>query len=374
MSPKYGMEVRQNISQKLKLIGKMKFGQFLSLSEDKFKTYLKEIEAHPLFQELKDKYHLIGYRKFRDVSAKPSFLELKEELIPQDDGIDVEALLEKNPEALTVLKKVGSAMGPKQFADFLYGGQFEIREIVETSRLSREEAQIFKSFIDKFQIQSILGSSSLSPSAAPASPGFFKIVSIERRGNELIICPLEKESYLIKGRYFINYNRFEKLIAEKKFTRNWINKISALFKKLNLINRRTTTLYQVIYHIKEIQRKFFESENPEDLVPLTQSELARRIGVYPSSISRAIAGKSILTPRGEEKPLKFFFSKKRVQNFLLEVLAEERKRIKKGILSRPLSDEEIKRWLEKQYGVSMSRRTVCKYRKVLGVPPSHRRG
>lgn len=374
MSPKYGMEIRQNISQKLKLIGKMKFGQFLSLSEDKFKTYLKEIEAHPLFQELKDKYHLIGYRKFRDVSAKPSFLELKEELIPQDDGVDVEALLEKNPEALTVLKKVGSAMGPKQFADFLYGGQFEIREIVETSRLSREEAQIFKSFIDKFQIQSILGSSSLSPSAAPASPGFFKIVSIERRGNELIICPLEKESYLIKGRYFINYNRFEKLIAEKKFTRNWINKISALFKKLNLINRRTTTLYQVIYHIKEIQRKFFESENPEDLVPLTQSELARRIGVYPSSISRAIAGKSILTPRGEEKPLKFFFSKKRVQNFLLEVLAEERKRIKKGILSRPLSDEEIKRWLKKQYGVSMSRRTVCKYRKALGVPPSHRRG
>jgi len=374
MSPKYGMEIRQNVSQKLKLIGKMKFGQFLSLSEDKFKTYLKKIEADPLFRELKDKYHLIEYKKFYDVSANPSSLELKEELIPQGDDVDVEVLLEKNPGALAVLKKVGNTIGLKQFANFLYGSQLEVREIIKRCCLSPEETQIFKSFIDKFQIQSILGSSSLFLPSSFLSTRFFKIASIEKRGNELIICPLEKENYLIKGRYSINYNRFEKLIAEKKFTKGEINRISALFKKLVLINRRTTTLYQVIYHLKEIQRKFFESENPKDLVPLTQSELARRIGVYPSSISRAITDKSILTPGGEEKPLTFFFSKKRVQNLLLEVLAEERREIKEGILSSPLSDEEIRKRLEKQYGVSMSRRTVCKYRKTLRIPPSYQRG
>ncbi|HHJ00897.1 MAG TPA: hypothetical protein ENJ81_01770, partial [Candidatus Aerophobetes bacterium] len=91
MSSKHVMKVRQNLSQRLKQIGKMKLGQFLSLSEDKFESYLREVEADPLFQELKDKYHLIGYKKFRDVSERPSSLALKEELVPQqDDGIDIE--------------------------------------------------------------------------------------------------------------------------------------------------------------------------------------------------------------------------------------------------------------------------------------------
>ncbi|RLE08544.1 hypothetical protein DRZ78_00895 [Candidatus Aerophobetes bacterium] len=372
MSPKYGMEARQGISQRLKLVGKMKLGQFLSLPEDRFKIYLKKIEADPLFRELRDKYRLISYKKFRDVSRRPSSLELKEEFIPQNDGFDVEDLLEKNPEALAVLKKVGDIIGPRDFSNFLSGGRLEIREIEERCHLSPKERQIFKNFINKFQLQSIFDSSS---SLLPvSSPRFFKIASIEKRGNELIICPLDKESYLIKGRYLINYNRFEQLIAEKKFTRVQINRISAFFKKLNLINRRTTTLYQVIYHLKEIQRRFFESENPQDLVPLTQSELARRIGVYPSSISRAIADKSILTPLGEEKPLKFFFSKKRVQNLLLEILAEEKREMKAGILSGPLSDEEIRKRLKRRYGVNMSRRTVCKYRKALRIPPSRQRG
>ena len=133
---------------------------------------------------------------------------------------------------------------------------------------------------------------------------------------------------MIKGRYFINYSRFEKLIAERKFTEDKINKISAFFKKLDLINRRTTALYQVLYQLKEIQRKFFETGNPEDLVPLTQSELANRIGICVSTVSRAIAKKSILTPQGEEKPLKFFFSKRRVKNLLSKILTQERKWIK----------------------------------------------
>ena len=374
MSSKHVMKVRQNLSQRLKQIGKMKLGQFLSLSEDKFESYLREVEADPLFQELKDKYHLIGYKRFRDVSERPSSLALKEELVPQqDDGIDIESLLETSPEVLSVLKKVGNAVGLKQFTDFLYKGTLKISQIAQRCSLSPEEVRIFKDFINKFQIQSLFASSS-SFMAPSTSSRFFKIASIEKGENGLLICPLDKESYLIKGRYFINYSRFEKLIAERKFTEDKINKISAFFKKLDLINRRTTALYQVLYQLKEIQRKFFETGNPEDLVPLTQSELANRIGICVSTVSRAIAKKSILTPQGEEKPLKFFFSKRRVKNLLSKILTQERKWIKEGILSKPFSDEEIRKMLKKRYGIEMSRRTVCKYRKMLKVPSSYQRG
>lgn len=374
MDAKYKLQVKQGVSQRLKLIGKMKLGQFFSLPEDKFEEYLKKIEEDSLFQELRDKYHLIGYKRFRDVKEKSPSLRLKEELVSQEENVDVEELLEENPQTLPLLKKIGESIGLNQFRNFLYKGDLKIKEITERCHLSSQETKIFKEFINKFQIQSVFKlSSSSSSSSSSFSPKLFKVAAIEKRENTLVICPLEKESYLIKGKYFINYKHFQELIEGKAFAPSEINKISAFFKKLNLINRRTTTLYQIIHYLKEIQRKFFESGELKDLVPLTQSEIAYHIGVNPSSVSRAIANKSILTPQGKEKPLKFFFSKKRLKNFFLEILKEEEKEMKRGTLSRPFSDEEIKKRLKKQYNLILSRRTVCKYRQILRIPPSFKR-
>jgi len=373
MNTKHRLQAKQRISQRLKLIGKMKLGQFFSLPEDKFKEYIKKIEEDPLFQELKDKYHLVSYKRFRDVKERFPSLELKEKLVSQEGNVDVEELLEENPQALPILKKIGETIGVNQFSKFLYGGDLKIKEITDRCHLSSRETEIFKDFINKFQIQSVFELSPSSSSSSSFSLNLFKVAAIEKEENSLVICPLEKESYLIKGKYSINYERFQELIGGKVFTPSETNRISAFFKKLNLINRRMTTLYQIIHYLKEIQHKFFESGDPKDLVPLTQSEIAYHIGVNPSSVSRAIANKSILTPQGKEKPLKFFFSKKRLEKFFLEILKEEEKEIKKGTLSRPFSDEEIKKRLKKRYNLNLSRRTVCKYRETLKIPPSYQR-
>jgi len=365
------MEIRQTTAQKLKLMGRMKLAQFLSLSENEFKEYIDKIEENPLFNELRYKYHLIGYKRFHDVIEKPSSLRFKEELISQEGNFNVEELME-NPEILPLLKKVGSIIGIEEFNKLLHGKDGQIRKIIEKCDLSNQEAKIFKDFINKFQLQKILTTSS-SDFSFPSYPKVFLIASIEKEDGRLIIHPLKKESYLIKGKFSINYHRFEELIGEKKLTPSQINKISALFKKLELINRRTTTIYQVIYHLKEIQQAFFNSGNPEDLFPLSQSELARRIGVHPSSIGRVITNKSILTPQGEEKLLKFFFSKRRVQNFIKKILIEEKKRMEMGILSKPFNDRFIQKKLEDKYKIKVARRTVSEYRKLMGISSSYHR-
>ncbi|MEA1965065.1 MAG: hypothetical protein U9O41_08095 [Candidatus Aerophobetes bacterium] len=367
------VRITQKGTQKLKIIGRMKLAQLLSLPEDRFEAYISKIENSPLFKQLKQKYRLVNYRRFCDVSTK-HFSGFREELPTQQRSFEVEELLDENPQTLVILKKIGETIDREEFSKFLQGQKMGIKEIVEKCNLSSEETRIFKNFIDKFQLKQIIDEPSLNYLPFLSSENrTFRIASIEKTEDDLIICSLSDENYLCKGKYSINYDRFEELVKGKRFTLSQINEISRLFKKLDLINRRTTTIYQVLYHLKEIQRPFFESGNPEDLFPLTQSELARRINVHPSTISRVIFNKSVFTPQGKEKLLKFFFSQERVENFLRKIFNEEKGKIKKGILLKSLNDEMIQEKLNAEYGIEISRRTVCKYRQKMKVPSSYKR-
>jgi RNA polymerase sigma-54 factor len=112
------------------------------------------------------------------------------------------------------------------------------------------------------------------------------------------------------------------------------------------------------------------------LKPLKMQDIADRVGVHVSTVSRALAGKYVQTPRGVF-PLKHFFtggvekedgeleSWEVVRQKLLQVVDNEDK-------STPLSDEQIAEELSKQ-GIEIARRTVSKYRKVLAIPSSRRR-
>lgn len=374
MSPQYQLKGEQRLVQKLKLIGRIKLGQFLSLPENDFKKYINKVERDPLFQKLRYQYHLISCRKFPQILSESPSLEFKEALVPQPEDIEVGEIIEKDPQLLTILKKIGDVVGIEKFRKFLYGKEVNIKEIIRECNLSSGQIKIFKEFINRFQLRSILASSS-SLSSFDFSPRSrtHKIASLEKKGDKILICPLEKESYLIKGKYLIDYDRFGEMIKRKELVPSRASKISNFFKKLDLINRRTTTIYQVICHLKEIQYQFFQSGHSEQLLPLTQSELARRMKVNPSTISRSIANKSIITPQKEEKPLKFFFYKGRVQNFLYKVFQQEKEERERGILFKPFTDEMIQKRLEKEYQIKLSRRSISKYRQVMQIPSSYQR-
>ena len=93
----------------------------------------------------------------------------------------------------------------------------------------------------------------------------------------------------------------------------------------------------------------------------SQTELAKKIGLNPSSVSRAIGGKSIDTPWGEEVPLKHFFPRpKRFKKELLRRLLET----EMGLAS----DETIRVKLQQKFGVAISRRSVASLRQELKIP------
>ena len=366
------LEGKQKVSLKAKLIARIRLSQLFSLPEDEFKKIIQEVENHKLFKELVHKWRIVGYRKFPDTDIRSHALEVIDELTPAQGAVDVEALLAEYPDAIPVIKKVGSIIGVKEFGKFLQDAGMSVPEIIRKCGLSDEEAKVFTQFIDKFEIEK---QSMRTPAATPMLKRSYVIAYIERRDNDFFICPASDEDYLAKGRYFINSDRFNRLIEEGQITPKQVREIKKLLRRLELINHRTTTIYQILYHIKNLQRAYLETGIPKHLVPLTQQRIADELGVHPSTICRAIADKSVVTPQGEEKPIKFFFPslKDSVANLIREIVEEEKDLLQKGLIRRPYSDETIRAKIFHKSNIRVSRRFVTHCREASKIPSSHRR-
>jgi RNA polymerase sigma-54 factor len=142
---------------------------------------------------------------------------------------------------------------------------------------------------------------------------------------------------------------------------------------LSAIERRAATLLAVGETIVERQRDFFD-RGVTAMQVLTQRQIAGHLELDESTISRAIADKSMATPRGLYA-FDFFFdrgvapagaagvSTARLRGRIAALVAEE---------AEPLSDAALARRLAAE-GLTVARRTVAKYRESLNIPTAARR-
>lgn len=141
---------------------------------------------------------------------------------------------------------------------------------------------------------------------------------------------------------------------------------------ISLVQRRRTTLLDVMRAIVQIQKDFFVADDDETLlVPMGLKDVADLAGVDISTASRVTTSKYVQTDYGVYS-LKFFFSSqftagsgeelsaRQVRAALKELVDAEDKR-------KPLNDDELAARL-KEKGFPISRRTVSKYRDVLNIP------
>ena len=136
------------------------------------------------------------------------------------------------------------------------------------------------------------------------------------------------------------------------------------------INFRHATLYKVACCMVQMQVEFFE-RGYDCLRPLTMAQVAEATGVSESTVSRISNGNYMQTPRGVFE-LRFFFHSSAYQGadrVVSSVSVKHRigELVDREDPSNPLSDQAISEALERE-GVSVSRRTVNKYREELGIP------
>ena len=139
------------------------------------------------------------------------------------------------------------------------------------------------------------------------------------------------------------------------------------------VSGRKRTVLRVLDSLIRRQSAFFD-RGFEALVPLMPSEIAEELGVNRTTVSRAIQGKYILTPMGLLEIKRLFSARSSAAGE--ESAASVRERIKVLIAAEdslaPLSDEKLCQALQ-ALGVSISRRTVAKYREGMGIPPAAQR-
>jgi RNA polymerase sigma-54 factor len=141
------------------------------------------------------------------------------------------------------------------------------------------------------------------------------------------------------------------------------------------IQQRHRTIYKVAESILKFQRDFFD-EGIHHLRPLVLRDVADDVEMHESTISRVVTNKYMHTPRGMFE-LKYFFSSC-IQKTNGDTLASKsvREEIKKIIgredPKKPYSDSDIVNILNK-LGISIARRTIAKYREMMGVLPSSKR-
>ena len=158
----------------------------------------------------------------------------------------------------------------------------------------------------------------------------------------------------------------------KRYIKDKVQSATWLIKS---IQQRQNTIYKVAESIVKFQRDFFD-KGIDHLRPLVLRDVAHDIEMHESTISRVVNNKYVHSPQGIFE-MKYFFgssikttsdgtvASKSVQEEIRQTISTENSR-------KPYSDSEVVEIL-KTKGIHIARRTVAKYREMMGILPSSRR-
>ncbi|NLE86826.1 MAG: RNA polymerase factor sigma-54 [Myxococcales bacterium] len=168
-------------------------------------------------------------------------------------------------------------------------------------------------------------------------------------------------------RRLLNDPQAKEFIGEKLRNAQWL---------IRAIEQRRKTIIRVAECIVDKQRDFFD-KGVGHLRPLILRDVADAVGMHESTISRVTTNKYMHTPQGLFE-LKYFFNSsiRRVANE--DIASESVKQAIKQMIdgedkAHPLSDQAIVEALVEQQGIKIARRTVAKYREMLGILASSKR-
>ena len=204
------------------------------------------------------------------------------------------------------------------------------------------------------------------------SIGITPDVYVVKDGNELRVQDNDKGVQ----RLYINEALTKKLMQDptaKEFIGEKLRNAQWL---IRAIEQRRKTIIKVAECIVEKQREFFD-HGVAHLKPMILRDVAEAVGMHESTISRVTTNKYVHTPQGLFE-LKYFFNSSIRRVGEDDIASESVKQAIKKIIDdedteNPLSDQAIVDLLEKSEGIKIARRTVAKYREMLGILSSSKR-
>lgn len=334
------LEILPEVQLKPKLYFGMKFSNYLSQSELNFWQFVQILENDPFFRRLKKYIKIIPHHRY--------FLALPKEKADFTNFLDLETLLKGQEKAIVKTKLLGEDL----FVRYFLQGDVSLKEKVKAiTGLSDEELKTFADkVIRKIQLTEIIYPN--LPAVTYHDSALIASITVEKGKLQVIY-------FLSRSRYQFKSERLQELIQE--FSPEERIKFKEIQDKCSWINLRLNLINRLIDELVLRQEKYLLTGKEEDLAVWTQTELASKLEVHSSWISRLIKNKTVLTSFGE-KLARFFFktqkeiNKRKGLNVLRKVLETAGKKS---------SADRLTKILQKDYSFKTSRRTVSLWRNIL---------
>ncbi len=315
---------------------------------------------------------------------KNGFLDIEHELISDKFGISISKIEEVRKKVMLLSPK---GVGSKDLKDYL------IFQIGDQSKVATEILQnFFEDFInqnisiieknlpyDKKEIENalhLISEKNFSPifDNDVNSMSLYPDAVVKNKNEKWLIMVNDKflSKYQISNDYMEAALSSKSSKEEKSFLKNHISNAQAI---LDTLNYRSSTLKNVISEILIIQGDYLLG-NLDYLKPLKLEDIAKKLDMDISTISRVVKNKYIDTPIGILS-LKSLFASEIIKSSGKVASSNE---LKKAILSiideedkkDPLSDNKIAEILLKK-DFLIARRTVSKYRRILNIRNAQKR-
>jgi RNA polymerase sigma-54 factor len=308
----------------------------------------------------------------------PSVIETQVKIIQQLDpaGVGARSMNEclliqlkrmntKRPDvklAITILEKYYEELKQRDF-----------EKIYEALNIDDEDLRITIQLIASLKLKPMTGSESTPSQQETVMPDF-----VLREENDRLEVSLVKER---SAHLHISTN-WKSMVKSIENGRNkgeaqyLKNKLNAAEWFVSAIKQRESTMLGVMKTILKLQQEYFATGDESTIKPMILKNVAEKVGVDISTVSRITCNKYVQTPFGNillknlfneglENAAGELVSVRKIQETLEEVIEQEDKQ-------SPYSDQQLVLVLARK-GLKIARRTVAKYREEMKIPTAQLR-
>lgn len=359
MSPKPSLKMSLKADLRPALLGRLRMAQWLEMPEKEFAREVEDIEKDPLFQRLyfgsAEAPGVIRRQGWSQGRLSSSFYEINERVAAGGERVRVEEALGEKAALLPKIRK----MGREAFERYFLRGEepVTLEEISRRTGVSLDEVRAIHDLLLELGAQEEFFLPSREPGMARAYTCLARL-SLSEGEPEFEFF----SAHWARGLYRIRYETLEDWKRDGKLAADERRRLPKLLKRLETINLRQSTLFRILESVTKLQAAYLSSRDDREQRPISLRQLAGRLSLAPSTVSRALSGRSVQLPWGKETPLITLLPGRR--RVLRRVMAEW---LEEGAKA---TDAQLRDRLRSERGIKVSRRTVNAVRNELSRGPS----
>lgn len=323
------------------------YADLLRQSEADFRRYVHELESSPLFLRLMTAGWLsrVRFGGWRDDSERQlgGYAPNPTEFAPAPAATDLSDLVELFAQFVDEY-----GLSHQDFVDFVLDESANPAQLASRFHCTLEQANTMKEAVDRLHL--------IETFEADAAPRDVTLLHdpVARHDDEPIarVCVRSGRMLIEIAPDSLYATRYR--MRRREGNDSLTDDERELLAKLRLINQRTSVVGRLVTELCEFQRGFLLSDDPLQLRPVSQAEIARRMKEHPSTISRALHGKHLMV-HDRQTPLRL----------LIQTTREVVWRL--GTTHPELSDRQLTELLRRDYGCTVTRRTVSHHRAARAV-------